>query len=204
MEWREIREAVRSELRGRNLINPRLRLSALDSVDRLVSERYPEFLSNWTVVVEIGKQAVSRELARLKPTGTLNGAEKSVLSQAFVAAANSPPSRITPKNPHETGSQATASKILPVGSTDKDRTNQKTGLCPVIFPSSRLLILGTLPGDESIRLQRYYADAKNQFWRILSLVYGERVGTDYDERLEFLRRSGIALWDVLHGAERVV
>ena len=193
MQWREIREAIRSDVLGRNLVNPRLRLSALDSVDRLVNKRYPEFLSDWAVIVGFGKQKVSSDLARLKANGRLNGAEKSVLTQAFVAAANSPLRLITRKSAHDLGSLATTSKILPGGSSEKEKANKKVGLCPVIFPTSRLLILGTLPGDESIQLQRYYAAANNQFWRILALVYGEQIGTDYAARLEFLRRSGIAL-----------
>lgn len=77
----------------------------------------------------------------------------------------------------------------------------KEGLEPVIDAGSRVLILGTLPGDESLRLGQY-ADLGNQFWGILERVYDEPVGTDYTDKLRFLRRRGLALWDVLHSAER--
>lgn len=77
------------------------------------------------------------------------------------------------------------------------------GLAPVIDGNSRVLILGTLPGAESIRQQRYYSDRRNQFWRLLGSAFGRSVGGTYPERLAFLSTHGIALWDVLRSAERV-
>ena len=78
----------------------------------------------------------------------------------------------------------------------------KQGFAPIIDENSRVLILGSLPGDESIRQQRYYAHPNNQFWKILSTVYGQQINARYECRVEFLRRNGLALWDVLRSAER--
>ncbi len=78
----------------------------------------------------------------------------------------------------------------------------KDGLNPVVDGNSRILILGTIPGDESLKTERYYSHAKNDFWVILSKIYVQPIGSDYKERLEFLRRKGLALWDVLRQAER--
>ena len=78
----------------------------------------------------------------------------------------------------------------------------KYGFAPVINRESRLLILGSLPGDESICQQRYYAHHKNQFWLILASVFGEPIQSDYDHRIQFLQRNRVALWDVLREAER--
>jgi hypoxanthine-DNA glycosylase len=77
----------------------------------------------------------------------------------------------------------------------------KIGLPPIIGERSRILILGTMPGDDSLRLQQYYAHSANQFWKILAEVYGEAIGADYLQRLEFLHRRRLALWDVLRSAE---
>lgn len=79
----------------------------------------------------------------------------------------------------------------------------KDGLDPVVDRQSRVLILGTIPGDESLRAKRYYSHARNEIWAILSKVYAEPIGSDYKGRLDFLRRKGLALWDVLRKAERV-
>jgi hypoxanthine-DNA glycosylase len=78
----------------------------------------------------------------------------------------------------------------------------KRGLPPVIFETSRVLILGTLPGDESLRHGRYYCDPRNQFWDILGRVYGLTLGASYEDRLAFLEAKALALWDVLKTAER--
>ncbi|MFQ5923962.1 MAG: DNA-deoxyinosine glycosylase [Anaerolineales bacterium] len=78
----------------------------------------------------------------------------------------------------------------------------KHGLEPVIWPESRVLILGSLPGDESLQVRQYYANPDNQIWTILALVYGESPGATYSSRLAFLRDRRLALWDVLRSAGR--
>jgi len=79
----------------------------------------------------------------------------------------------------------------------------KRGLEPIIDANSHTLILGTLPGDESLRTGQYYANPANQFWRILEGVYAEPVGSTYASRVAFLRARGLALWDLLRSAQRV-
>ena len=69
-------------------------------------------------------------------------------------------------------------------------------------PRSHTLILGSLPGDTSLRLGQYYAGPRNQFWPIIESVYGQSLGVPYDERIAFLRSKRLALWDVLHSAQR--
>ena len=75
---------------------------------------------------------------------------------------------------------------------------------PMIDENSRVLILGTMPGPESLRKKQYYANPGNQFWKILYRILGEsnQPPSDYEERINFLRRKGIALWDVLESCER--
>lgn len=78
----------------------------------------------------------------------------------------------------------------------------KIGLNPIVDECSRILILGTLPGDQSLQFNEYYASPQNQFWKILSSVYRENIEINYKSRLSFLFCKGIALWDVLHSANR--
>lgn len=75
-----------------------------------------------------------------------------------------------------------------------------TGLAPIVDRNSRILILGSLPGAISRREQKYYSHGGNAFWKILAEVYGETINDDYEQRITFLRRKGLAIWDVLDAA----
>jgi len=75
---------------------------------------------------------------------------------------------------------------------------------PIIDNNSQVLILGTMPGPESLRKKQYYANPRNQFWKIIYRILDERgePPSDYEERIKFLKENGIALWDVLESCER--
>ena len=74
---------------------------------------------------------------------------------------------------------------------------------PVVDAQTRLLVLGSLPGEKSLVLQEYYGNPQNRFWRLMSEVTGEDlVRLDYDARLNALREQGIGLWDVVAEAHR--
>jgi len=76
------------------------------------------------------------------------------------------------------------------------------GFPPVANRKSRALVLGTLPGPESLRRRQYYAQPRNAFWRILGELVGAGPELPYPRRLEVLLQHGIALWDVCASAER--
>ena len=65
-----------------------------------------------------------------------------------------------------------------------------------------MLVLGTLPGEESLRQVRYYAHPRNLFWPIVFALFGETPPADYAQRLAFVQERGFALWDVCAMAER--
>ncbi|GGL61126.1 DNA-deoxyinosine glycosylase [Sporolactobacillus putidus] len=71
-------------------------------------------------------------------------------------------------------------------------------LAPIIEPDSMVLILGSIPGQISLMKQQYYANPRNHFWTILSTLFGEKKKNDYVDKLAFLRRHKIALWDSIH------
>lgn len=68
---------------------------------------------------------------------------------------------------------------------------------PAFFPDSRILILGSIPSPQSIRYGFYYSNPRNHFWPILATLLKMPLPVTPDEKLHFLQRSGIALWDVL-------
>lgn len=67
---------------------------------------------------------------------------------------------------------------------------------------ARVLILGTLPGQVSLREGQYYAHPQNQFWRIMGQLFGASRDLRYEQRLRRLRANRIALWDVCASAHR--
>jgi len=73
---------------------------------------------------------------------------------------------------------------------------------PVIDKDSRVLILGSIPGNESLRLHQYYAHPRNLFWPLIYNIFGCEPQDDYDLRISFLKKKGIALWDVYKSCTR--
>lgn len=75
-------------------------------------------------------------------------------------------------------------------------------LGPVAAPDARVLVLGTVPGAESLRLGQYYANPRNAFWRLIGDLFHADPGSDYDSRTDLILRQRVALWDVLATAQR--
>src|SRR4029077_2783430 len=67
---------------------------------------------------------------------------------------------------------------------------------PFVDERSRVLVLGTLPGEESLRRVQYYAHKRNLFWPIVYALFGETPPSAYPARVSFLADRRIALWDV--------
>ena len=66
----------------------------------------------------------------------------------------------------------------------------------------RALILGSLPGEPSIRVNQYYANPRNAFWFIMGELLGFEPDLPYERRIDVVTNAGIALWDVLASAPR--
>jgi hypoxanthine-DNA glycosylase len=76
------------------------------------------------------------------------------------------------------------------------------GFRPVAAPDARVLILGTIPGRESLVQNQYYANSHNAFWFIAGRLLEIPPGLAYEARLARLANAKVALWDVLASAKR--
>lgn len=68
---------------------------------------------------------------------------------------------------------------------------------------TRVLILGSFPGEVSLAARQYYAHPRNHFWPLVGAVIGAPLpAMPYRERLRTLAERGIGLWDVIVSCRR--
>ncbi len=80
----------------------------------------------------------------------------------------------------------------------------KQGFPAIVDENTEILILGSLPGDVSIRKHQYYGHPGNDFWRLVGHSIGENLqDMDYKSRLETLKCHKIGLWDVFKAGNRI-
>lgn len=80
---------------------------------------------------------------------------------------------------------------------------RKAGFPAVVDANTRVLILGSLPGEASLAVSQYYGNPRNAFWRLMEGVLGTSlVPLAYEARLTTLSKHGVGLWDVIAEAER--
>lgn len=77
----------------------------------------------------------------------------------------------------------------------------KTAFPPVIDKQTKVLILGTMPGERSLALNQYYGHPGNHFWKIMFHLFGQEFSKDYGRRIELLKINHVGLWDVLSHCE---
>ncbi|MEA3003357.1 MAG: hypothetical protein QOH81_2145 [Sphingomonadales bacterium] len=79
----------------------------------------------------------------------------------------------------------------------------KRSFPPVVDARSRVLVLGSLPGEQSLARRQYYGNPRNQFWRLIgAVVETDLVALDYEARLRALLAAGVGLWDTVGAATR--
>ena len=74
---------------------------------------------------------------------------------------------------------------------------------PIVSEKSSVLILGSMPGEASLKAGQYYAHPRNVFWRIMGELFEAGPQLPYEQRVERIERAGIALWDSLHSCARL-
>lgn len=80
--------------------------------------------------------------------------------------------------------------------------NVVSSFAPIEGESAHVVILGSMPGVASLTAGQYYAHPQNTFWKIMEVIFGISATADYEERIDALKRSNIALWDVLESCIR--
>lgn len=77
------------------------------------------------------------------------------------------------------------------------------GFEPVYDKNSRVLILGSFPSVKSRKVEFYYGNRQNRFWRVVSAYFEEPLPQTTEEKINFLLKRNIALWDIVTECEIV-
>lgn len=64
------------------------------------------------------------------------------------------------------------------------------------------LILGSMPSQQSLAQQQYYAHPRNAFWKIIANLFDFNPDISYANKLLALQEHKLALWDVIQSCER--
>lgn len=64
---------------------------------------------------------------------------------------------------------------------------------PFNIDDAKVVILGTFPGEESLKHNKYYSNPTNKFWELLGIKFDD---------FEALKKKGIGLWDVIKYCDR--
>ena len=79
----------------------------------------------------------------------------------------------------------------------------KVGLPHLLDENTKVLILGSFPGQEALEKEQYYINSRNQFWRLMKEILGWQAIPDEDnKRRSLLLSKGIGLWDVFESCSR--
>ncbi len=79
----------------------------------------------------------------------------------------------------------------------------KCGFEPVFDKNSKVLILGSFPSVKSRQIEFYYGNKQNRFWRTVCGFFGEAALETVSDKIDFLLRRKIALWDIVTECEIV-
>jgi hypoxanthine-DNA glycosylase len=86
--------------------------------------------------------------------------------------------------------------------TNNDCKERKEGLPAKVFADPEILILGTFPGESSLKAREYYIDNRNRIWSVLAEIYGEPKPENQEQKNSLLKRHHIALWDLFESVDR--
>jgi len=77
MTWNNIKQSIKTQLLSRNLVNPNIRLNALDHIETIIDKK---FISNPIKLLSIHKQVLKDQLGKKKK---LNSAESSIINHIY-------------------------------------------------------------------------------------------------------------------------
>ncbi len=69
---------------------------------------------------------------------------------------------------------------------------------PLYSENSKTLLLGTFPSAKSREARFFYGHPQNRFWKLLALLFEEKIPENIEEKKQLILGNSLALWDVIH------
>ena len=84
MKWFEIKSSIKNDLMTRGLSNPNIRLNALDNLEEILKQNFPEYINNPTEKFgKIAKNDLKKKISKFKSNQKLNSAESSIINEIY-------------------------------------------------------------------------------------------------------------------------
>ena len=95
-------------------------------------------------------------------------------------------------------------KTKEMGGNENQKDSKKiASFLPIEDDCSEILVLGSVPGPESLLKNEYYASNSNSMWKIIASLFNNGIPfQSYKEKLDCLHHNHIALWDVYSSCNR--
>jgi hypothetical protein len=81
--WIKIKSALRQDISSRNLKDPKIRLRAIENLEEQLRNHFPEIYTNPIELLKRDRKEFKRKLGQYKPTGSLSGAEESIINNIY-------------------------------------------------------------------------------------------------------------------------
>ena len=69
---------------------------------------------------------------------------------------------------------------------------------PLFDENSRTLILGSFPSVKSRETMFFYGHPQNRFWKVLAMIFNEKIPENIEEKKQLVLNNHLALWDSIH------
>ena len=73
---------------------------------------------------------------------------------------------------------------------------------PLESEHTKVLVLGSMPSQMSLKKRQYYGHPQNAFWRIMAAVTGVAHDAPYEQRARALLLEGVSVWDAIASCHR--
>lgn len=188
MTMEELQKAIKLQYQSKGIA--RCRNNALNKVFTFLKDSN---FNNNAVFLNKSKEELKADYAQYW-NKELNGAEKQVINDIY---------NYINVNSNFIAVKKAINKEVKIKTKPKNTSllsDHKIGLSAWVGDSPKILILGTMPGDKSLKEQAYYCDtAHNSFWKIMYSIFGEK---DSVSNYDFIASYNIALWDCVQSGVR--